>query len=864
MKSKKILSILLSLSMILSLTAISGITVYAEEISGNISSDITLNDGDILGSITTSGDLTINVTGTVTMKYSVTIGEGHVTVTGGGTIERYNLLGRFFDVEAGGTLTLDGVTLDGNNIPTKNCAVYVYSGGEVIMNDGSSIINNTKDESEGKGGAVELYGKFTMNGGKISGCKARNYGGAVYMRDGSEFIMNDGIIENNKTTLSYAEYGGGAFYVRKAQLTVNGGTIQNNSSNSGGAIYNSSFGKTSIKGGKIINNTAAGDDAHGGAIFHSCREGALSVLQIGGDANIDKGNDIYLMNDSSVDKYIEITSEIKNPAVLTIENTIEGRVIASAADGVTLTHNDMARLVLSNSDYSLKLENNKIVLTQTTGGEEVKYPVYLGYDANGGEKAPDGESAEIPADTEAVFTVTSFIPTRPGYEFLGWSADKDATDAQYKSGDEIKTTRNLTLYAVWKEITTPQEENEFTVALSIIGWIYGDTPNAPTAEAKYGTPVFTYSNEKDGSYGSTVPSDAGIYYVKATVAETSAYKGLVSEPAEFEILPKTVNKKIPLAAPVKNEVPQTSIETDEYTATVDWTPEVSGKFAYDTVYTATVAIMPKANYTVKGIPENGFEFEGAASVTHSADSETVNVVYPATGSASSGGGGGIAHYSVSFNTNGGSKVQTQTVTRNSSVKQPADPTKENCTFAGWYTDKELKNKYDFSEKVIRSFTLFAAWTDDINDDKTDDNTKDDNTSDDNTKSNSLILTVGEKDADVFGTVKTNDVAPKIVNERTMLPARFVAENLGAKVDWDEENRIVTVTGKNEKDEDVTILITIGAQYAKINGEDVKLDAPAFIENDRTYTPIRFISEHLGATVEWNESQQKIIITKTVK
>ena len=371
----------------------------------------------------------------------------------------------------------------------------------------------------------------------------------------------------------------------------------------------------------------------------------------------------------------------------------------------------MARLVLSNSDYSLKLENNKIVLTQTTGGEEVKYPVYLGYDANGGEKAPDGESAEIPADTEAVFTVTSFIPTRPGYEFLGWSADKDATDAQYKSGDEIKTTSNLTLYAVWKEITTPQEENEFTVALSIIGWTYGDTPNAPTAEAKYGTPVFTYSNEKDGSYGSTVPTDAGIYYVKATVAETSAYKGLVSEPAEFEILPKTVNKKIPLASPVKNEVPQTSIETDEYTATVDWTPEVSGKFAYDTVYTATVAIMPKANYTVKGIPENGFEFEGAAYVIHPADSKSINVVYPATGSASSGGGGGVMRYNVSFNTNGGSKIQSQTVTRNSSVTQPADPTKENCTFAGWYTDKKCTkgNEFSFDTKITGNITLYAKW-----------------------------------------------------------------------------------------------------------------------------------------------------------
>ena len=45
--------------------------------------------------------------------------------------------------------------------------------------------------------------------------------------------------------------------------------------------------------------------------------------------------------------------------------------------------------------------------------------------------------------------------------------------------------------------------------------------------------------------------------------------------------------------------------------------------------------------------------------------------------------------------------------------------------------------------------------------------------------------------------------------------------------------------KNKRD--VTILITIGSDYAKVNGEDVKLDSPAFVENDRTYTPIRFIS-----------------------
>ena len=115
---------------------------------------------------------------------------------------------------------------------------------------------------------------------------------------------------------------------------------------------------------------------------------------------------------------------------------------------------------------------------------------------------------------------------------------------------------------------------------------------------------------------------------------------------------------------------------------------------------------------------------------------------------------------------------------------------------------------------------------------------------------------------MFGTTKTNDVAPKIVNDRTMLPARFVAENLGADVSWDGENQVVTITGKNLKtDDDVTIVITIGSDTALVNGEEIKLDSPAFIENDRTYTPIRFISENLGASVSWIESEMKVVITK---
>ena len=1204
--------------------------------------------------------------------------------------------GNLIKVESG-SLTLGNVTIDGNDVIISDsgaAAAINMAGGTVIMNDGAKITNHKR--TSGYGPAVYMTGgNFKMKGGTISGCESRNYGGAIYL-DGGSFEMNGGIIENNKTTLSSAGYGGGAFYVREATLIINDGLIQNNSSNSGGAIYNTSFGTTIINGGVIKGNTAVGDSPSGSAIFHSCKTTGEATLQIGGNANINVGNDIYLMSNTSATKYVEITSSIKNPLILAIEGESEGRVIADAADGVVLTYNDMAKIRLSNSSYALKLENNQIKLTQTSSGE-TKFPVYLGYDANNGTNAPDGSSAEIVAGNSATFTISDSVPTRTGYDFLGWSTNKDATSSEYSSGGSITISSNTTLYAVWKKISTfetneftqplaitgwtygetantptavakygtikytysntadgtyteevptnagtyyvkatveetadysglesnaveftilpktintaitqltapvknevpqteietdeytatvvwspevtdkfgydtvytatititpktnytvkgiaengytvsgaqtvtneadsatvtvvysatenknsneftqplaitgwtygetantptavakygtikytysntadgtyteevptnagtyyvkatveetadysglesnaveftilpktintaitqltapvknevPQTEietdeytatvvwspevtdkfgydtvytatititpktnytvkgiaengytvsgaetvtnetnsatvtavysatgsydtvdtNEFIKPLEIVGWTYGDTPNAPTATAKYGTIKYTYSTAADGEYSEIVPTDAGTYYVKAKVEETDKYTGLESDAVEFvigkkiltndnitkiadqkytgeeikpvievkdgdkilvldtdytvayekninasegakvkveiisnnyegtleklfTILPKTINSAIILTAPVKNGVPQTEIETDEYTATVVWSPEVTDKFGYSTVYTATITITPKANYTVKGIAENGYTVNGAETVTNEADSATITAVYAATGSKSSGGSGSTKRYTVSFNTNGGNKITSQTVAKDNSVKEPTAPIKENFEFAGWYTDKELTTKYDFTGKVTKSFTLYAKWTEQKQENGGSEDVVNNNSGNENKESsNTIVLTIDEHDALVYGTTKTNDVAPKVVNDRTMLPARFIAENLGATVEWDGEKQLVTITGKNEKQEDVTILITIGSDYAKVNGEDVKLDSPAFVENDRTYTPIRFISENLGATVEWNETEQTVTIQR---
>lgn len=268
----------------------------------------------------------------------------------------------------------------------------------------------------------------------------------------------------------------------------------------------------------------------------------------------------------------------------------------------------------------------------------------------------------------------------------------------------------------------------------------------------------------------------------------------------------------------------------------------------------TTVIESAGGYTVSisgGAFKNGaFNPDYCASgYTYVTDSEGNTIVAAQRRNPSGGnkGGGGsstvTSSYSVTFNTNGGSTIAKETVEANSVLEKPTAPTKEGYDFAGWYTDKELTTVYDFTAKITKNLILYAAWAE-----------KGD-------EANQIILTIGEKTAKAFGETKTNDVAPKIVNDRTMLPARFVAESLGAKVDWDEEKQLVTIVGVNEKNEEVTILITIDSDIALVNGKEVKLDSPAFIENDRTYTPLRFISENLGAKVDWNDEQQKVTITK---
>ena len=105
----------------------------------------------------------------------------------------------------------------------------------------------------------------------------------------------------------------------------------------------------------------------------------------------------------------------------------------------------------------------------------------------------------------------------------------------YKVVVSAKEDTNYNGASIEKEFSISMADNEWTKKLSIKDWTYGEKPSVPSARAKHGDVVYTYSDSKDGTYTSEVPKNAGTYYVKATVAGTAKYTGLESAPASFEI-----------------------------------------------------------------------------------------------------------------------------------------------------------------------------------------------------------------------------------------------------------------------------------------------------------------------------------------
>ena len=179
-----------------------------------------------------------------------------------------------FTVDQGATLTLENVTLDGENKSGTEHCVEVKNRSRLVINGTTKICNSKTTALSVQNASVEMNGGeicnnegtsagavvlssmggtsgFIMNGGKIYGnSSTANQAGAIYVSDGCTFNLKKGEIYQNRTNGH-----GGAFAIR-GKVDMTGGSVHHNTATSGGGMLLNDAGILNITGGEIASNSS--------------------------------------------------------------------------------------------------------------------------------------------------------------------------------------------------------------------------------------------------------------------------------------------------------------------------------------------------------------------------------------------------------------------------------------------------------------------------------------------------------------------------------------------------------------------------------------------------------------------------------
>lgn len=107
-----------------------------------------------------------------------------------------------------------------------------------------------------------------------------------------------------------------------------------------------------------------------------------------------------------------------------------------------------------------------------------------------------------------------------------------------------------------------------------------------------------------------------------------------------------------------------------------------------------------------------------------------------------------------------------------------------------------------------------------------------------------------------GKILAFDTEPQSEDGRVLVPMRFLLEQMGADVDWDNDTQTATV----KKGDDI-VSFTIDDEIAVVNNSRKAMDVPAQLINNKTMIPLRFLSEELGFNVDWDGERNMVIITE---
>ena len=230
---------------------------------------------------------------------------------------------------------------------------------------------------------------------------------------------------------------------------------------------------------------------------------------------------------------------------------------------------------------------------------------------------------------------------------------------------------------------------------------------------------------------------------------------------------------------------------------------------------------------------------------------TVTVIKKSSSGSSSGGGGGssAAKHGVTISDSKNGAVTASTAKAETGDKVILTPKADE----GYELDKITAKDKDGKEVKLKaekdgtySFTMpKGGVTVDTTFKQAEGATNTDKPAATATKT--IILQIGSTAVLVDDQAIINDVAPVIRNDRTLVPIRVITEALGGQVAWNEAAKEVTLTVNGKE-----IKMTIGKALEKYGV------APVII-GGRTFVPVRFVADELGAVTTWDDATKTVTI-----
>ena len=371
--------------------------------------------------------------------------------------------------------------------------------------------------------------------------------------------------------------------------------------------------------------------------------------------------------------------------------------------------------------------------------------------------------------------------------------------------------------------------NLLTTTKNYVQFLLDTAKDITVGDVTYRIPADVYNTAKDAIANATTVADVLSAYNTALEAqvEVTPVTGVSVTPAQATIrVGNTTTIKAIVTPDDATEKAVTWTSSDDTVATVDSNGVVTGVKVGTATITATT-------------------IDGSFAATCE-----VNVNRKHSSGSSSGGGGGssVAKYGVTISDSKNGAVTASAAKAETGDKVILTPKADE----GYALDKITAKDKDGKEVKLKaekdgtySFTMpkggvtvdttFKQAEGAANTDKPAAATK------------TILLQIGSTAVIVDDQAIINDVAPVIRNDRTLVPIRVITEALGGQVAWNEAAKEVTLTVNGKE-----IKMTIGKALEKYGV------APVII-GGRTFVPVRFVADELGAVTTWDDATKTVTI-----